>query len=248
MLRVGLTGGLGSGKSTAAGIFASLGAYILQSDAIGRELMQPGETVHRAIAAHFGSEVVLSDGTLDRAALARIAFAEGRVEELNAIVHPAVIARQAALVREIGQKDLHAVVIVESALIFETQYNETQYSEANSGETEESAIRSASLENVPQAEPVRWHRRFDRIILVTAPDELKVARFVARIAQNKPVAAERRKELEDEAHRRLARQLTDDQKAAFADYILTNSGSVAELEWQIDRLWPILQAAALHTH
>ncbi len=88
MLRVGLTGGLGSGKSTAAKLFAAHGAHVLQSDAIGRELMQPGQAVYAAIVQHFGPGVVLPDGRLDRAALAQIAFAEGRVEELNAIVHP----------------------------------------------------------------------------------------------------------------------------------------------------------------
>ena len=102
MLRVGLTGGLGSGKSTAARLFAALGAHVLQSDAIGRELMEPGQAVYAAIAAHFGDGVVLADGRLDRGKLARIAFADGRVEELNAIVHPAVIAREAELVRRFG--------------------------------------------------------------------------------------------------------------------------------------------------
>ena len=95
MLRVGLTGGLGSGKSTAARLFAAHGAQVLQSDEIGRELMEPGQPVHAQIAAHFGNDVVQPDGRLDRSALAQIAFAKGRADELNAIVHPAVIARVA---------------------------------------------------------------------------------------------------------------------------------------------------------
>src|SRR5277367_5251223 len=135
MLRVGLTGGLGSGKSTAAKLFAALGAHVLQSDGIGRELMEPGQAVYAAIVAHFGDGVVRADGGLDRAALARIAFADGRVEELNAIVHPAVIARQAELSEAIFQRDPRAVVIVESALIFETNYSETKYSETKYSET-----------------------------------------------------------------------------------------------------------------
>ena len=64
----------------------------MQSDAIGRELMEPGQAVYAKIAAHFGPDVVLADGRLDRGALARIAFTDGRVEELNAIVHPAAFA------------------------------------------------------------------------------------------------------------------------------------------------------------
>src|SRR6267154_6797961 len=135
MLRVGLTGGLGSGKSTAARFFAALGAHVLQSDAIGRELMEPGQAVYAAIVDHFGDGVVQPDGRLDRAALAKIAFDDGRVEELNAIVHPAVIVRQAALIEAIFQQDRHAFVIIESALIFETKYSETKYGETKSSRT-----------------------------------------------------------------------------------------------------------------
>ena len=232
MLRVGLTGSLGSGKSTAARIFAALGAQVLQSDAIGRELMQPGQAVHAAIAAHFGSTVVLPDGTLDRGALARIAFAEGKLEELNAIVHPAVIARQYELGEETARREPHAVLIVESALIFETKFSETKFSETASSAAEPSTT---------------WPSRFDRIILVTAPEELKIARFVERSSNHQPLPPARREELEAEARRRLAQQIPDEQKSSLCDYLLTNSGSLTELEWQVDRLWPILQSAASRT-
>lgn len=216
MLRVGLTGGLGSGKSTAARLFAALGAHVLQSDAIGRQLMEPGEAVYAAIVAHFGDSVVAADGRLDRQALARIAFAEGRVEELNAIVHPAVIARQAELSEAIFARDSEAVVIVESALIFETNYG---------GEG-------------------LWQSRFDRIILVTSPEELKIQRFVDRAAPGGQISETRRSDLEAEARQRLAQQISDDQKASFCDYVLTNDGALTELEWQVDQLWPILKAAS----
>jgi dephospho-CoA kinase len=221
MLRVGLTGGLGSGKSTAAKLFAAHGAHVLQSDAIGRELMQPGQTVHAAIVNHFGLTVVLPDGRLDRAALAKISFADGRVEELNAIVHPAVIELQAELSEAIFEHDPEAIVIVESALIFETKYGGAQ-----------------------TVEGTRWNSRFDRIILVTAPEEVKIARFVARSAASEAMTEERRAELEAEARRRLAQQIPDEQKSALCDYVLTNGGALTELEWQVDQLWPILKAAA----
>jgi dephospho-CoA kinase len=225
VLRVGLTGSLGSGKSTAARLFAAHGAHILQSDAIGRELMQSGQAVYAAIVERFGSGVVLPDGQLDRPALAKIAFTDGRVEELNAIVHPAVIARQAELTEAIFERDPRAVVIVESALIFETHYGEAN----NAGQPSEKG---------------RWHRRFDRTILVTAPEEIKVARFVARSAAGTELTEARRELLEAEARKRLAQQLPDDQKSSLVDYILTNGGPIAELEWQVDQLWPILQTAA----
>jgi dephospho-CoA kinase len=232
MLRVGLTGGLGSGKSTAAKLFAALGAHVLNADATGRELMEPGQAVHAAIVAHFGHGVVLPDGGLDRKALAQIAFADGRVEELNAIVHPAVIARQAELTEEIFARDARAVVMVESALIFETNYGEASGGRPNS---------DVALED---ARGARWRSRFDRIILVTAPEEVKIARFVARSDAGREMTHERRAELEAEARRRLAQQIPDEQKSSLCDYVLSNGGALTELEWQVDQLWPILQAAA----
>jgi dephospho-CoA kinase len=232
MLRVGLTGGLGSGKSTAARLFAALGAHVLNADAIGRELMEPGQPVNAAIVAHFGKGVVLADGSLDRRVLARIAFTDGRVEELNAIVHPAVIDRQAELSKEIFARDARAVVIVESALIFETNYGEANSREPNAALT------------VDRFGGPRWRSRFDRIILVTAPEEAKIARFVARSGAGEEMTPTRRTELEAEAQRRLAQQIPDEQKSALCDYVLSNGGALTELEWQIDQLWPILQAAA----
>jgi dephospho-CoA kinase len=230
MLRVGLTGGLGSGKSTAGRLFAAHGAHVLQADAIGRELMEPGRAVYAAIVNHFGKDVVLPDGRLDRGALAKIAFTDGRVEELNAIVHPAVITRQAELSEAIFRRDRRAVVIVESALIFETKYGETKHSETKYGGSQ-----------IDDGKP--WHHRFDRIIVVTAPEEVKIARFIARSATAEAMTAEQRAQLEAEARRRLAQQISDEQKSALADYVLTNGGPLAELEWQVDQLWPILKAA-----
>ena len=221
MLRVGLTGGLGSGKSTAARLFAAQGAHVLQSDAIGRELMEPGRAVYAKIIDHFGKSVVQPDGRLDRVELAKVAFVEGRVEELNAIVHPAVISRQAELTNAIFQKDSQAVVIVESALIFETKYGIT-----------------VGADSKP------WHSRFDKIILVTAPEEVKIARFIARSEAGSSLTQERRTELEAEARRRMAQQIPDEQKIALCDYVLTNGGSLTELEWQVDQLWPLLKDAA----
>jgi dephospho-CoA kinase len=216
MLRVGLTGGLGSGKSTAAGMFAKLGAHVLSADEIGRELMQPGEAVYAAIVAHFGAGVVKADGTLDRAVLARIAFGGGRVEELNAIVHPATIERQAALIEEIAAREPDAVAMVESALIFETKYG---------GED-------------------GWHKRFDKIIFVKAPEEFKIARFVERSSRGKVLSDEQRAGLEAEARRRMANQAETERNAERCDSVLMNDGSVENLQAQVDALWPVLKAAA----
>ena len=230
MLRVGLTGGLGSGKSTVAQLFAKRGAHILEADVIGREMMQPGQPVYDAIVQHFGGAVLLLDSQLDRPALARISFEQGRVEELNAIVHPGVIARQAELADEVFDEDRDAVVIVESALIFETKYGETKHAEPNG----------------TSATP--WKDRFDCILLVTAPEEVKIERYLQRIADGAPLSPERRAQLFADARSRLARQIPDEQKIPFCDFVIHNDGDLEGLQEQVDELWPLLEFASKNTH
>src|SRR5580658_1244624 len=119
MLRVGLTGGLGSGKSTVAAMLRELGAQVIEADALGREVMEPGHEVYRQIVARFGREVVGHDGHLNRARLADLAFRHGRLQELNAIVHPPVIEAQRRWMEEVFARDPAAIAVLESALIFE---------------------------------------------------------------------------------------------------------------------------------
>lgn len=119
MLRVGLTGGVACGKSTVAKMFADLGAEIVDADTIAHELYRPGQEVLQELVRHFGPEILKPDGELDRAKLATLVFDGGRVEELNKIVHPAVIRQQDQWMRALGEKDAYAVAIVEAALIFE---------------------------------------------------------------------------------------------------------------------------------
>jgi len=119
VLRVGLTGGVACGKSTVAKMFADLGAHIIDADAITHDLYRPGEDVYQELVKRFGPEIVKPDGGLDRQKLATAAFDGGRVEELNKIVHPAVLRKQEQWLREIGVKDPYAVALVEAALIFE---------------------------------------------------------------------------------------------------------------------------------
>ena len=91
MIVVGLTGGIGSGKSTVSALLAERGAVVVDADAITRQLQAPGQPVLAAIVERFGPEIVSADGTLDRAALAAIVFDDpAALKELTAIVHPAV--------------------------------------------------------------------------------------------------------------------------------------------------------------
>ena len=119
MLRVGLTGGVACGKSTVAKMFAELGANIIDADTVAHDLYRPGQQVLQELVKHFGAEILKPDGELDRARLATLVFDGGRVEELNKIVHPAVIRQQDQWMRSLAEKDQYAVAIVEAALILE---------------------------------------------------------------------------------------------------------------------------------
>src|SRR5579863_5983826 len=163
MLRVGLTGGLGSGKSTVAAMLREHGAEVVESDELGRALMEPGQSAFSEIVRVFGDAVVMPDGRLDRARLAELAFKGGRVKELNAIVHPAVIEAQRQWMDHLFARDPAAVAVVVTALLFEV--------ERDAREAGANAAAYADL-----------RKRIDRIVLVTASDEDKVARYVARVA------------------------------------------------------------------
>lgn len=122
MLKLGLTGGIASGKSVVGEMFVQRGAHLIQSDAVAHALREPGQPVYAAIVAAFGPAILNPDQTINRARLAEAAFGEShRVEELNAIVHPAVIAHENRWMEEIGARDPHAIAIVEAALILEAK-------------------------------------------------------------------------------------------------------------------------------
>jgi dephospho-CoA kinase len=215
MLRVGLTGGLGSGKSTVAALFEQLGAAVIAADQLGRQLMQPGEPVYAAIVRAFGPAVVRGDGLLNRKALAELAFQHSQADALNHIVHPAVVAAEEQWMRGIFAADPARVAIVESALIFEVEKWGTAPG---------------------------WVERFDKLILVTVPDEVKIARFVARMMTDEAEA--RREALTIDARARLAAQIPDQEKAARCDYVVDNTGSLEETGAVVEGIYRELVRAA----
>ncbi len=223
MLRVGLTGGLGSGKSTIGRVFAQLGAAVIDADEVGRRLMQPGQPVFDRIVARFGPQVVRADGSLDRRALAELAFgadpqAERNREDLNRIVHPAVFAAQEEWMRGVFAADPGAVAMIESALVFEA-----------SGDASEQIPGSGT------APAPRWRERFDRIILVTAPDEIKIQRFVTRSVGD-PEALAR------DARQRLAAQIPDAEKIPLCDWVIDNSGDLDSARAEAETIYTRLRA------
>ena len=118
---IGLTGGIGSGKSSVAKMFAARGAVIIDTDAIAREVVKPPSPVLDAIRYEFGESVMTPEGTLDREALARIVFADGRQRELlNQLIHPAIRARGLELMK---QQPPEAIVVVVVPLLFESEFD-----------------------------------------------------------------------------------------------------------------------------
>ena len=116
---IGLTGGIGSGKSTVSALLAARGAVVIDADAITRELQQPGTPTFAAMVERFGPGIVAADGTLDRDAVAAIVFADAdALADLNRIVHPAVGAEIARRLQE--QADGDAVVILDVPLLVES--------------------------------------------------------------------------------------------------------------------------------
>lgn len=119
MLRVGLTGGVACGKTTVGQMFAARGAHVIVADEIVHQLMSPGQPLHAQVVQRFGQEIVNSDGSINRARLADIAFGSGRIQELNQIAHPAVIRHQDKAMNDLAARDPEGIAVVEAALMLE---------------------------------------------------------------------------------------------------------------------------------
>jgi dephospho-CoA kinase len=124
LLKVGLTGGIASGKSLVGEMFTALGVHLIQSDKVAHELIEPGEAVYDKVVAEFGPGILNADKTINRARLAEAAFGAAgryRIEQLNRIVHPAVIERENAWMDSLTHRDPHGITMVEAALILEAR-------------------------------------------------------------------------------------------------------------------------------
>ena len=121
MLRVGLTGSIGVGKSFVAGVFAELGCYVLDADQTARALVAPRSPGLNELVAEFGKDFLQTDGTLDRAKLGALIFADPEKRlKLNSVLHPYIIAEQDKLLRSWEQKNPNGIGIVDAALMIES--------------------------------------------------------------------------------------------------------------------------------
>jgi dephospho-CoA kinase len=207
LLRIGLTGGIASGKSAVGEMFVKLGAHLIRADDIAHGLLHPGQAVYDEVVRHFGRDILNPDGSINRPRLASLAFGESggaaRVKELNAIVHPAVIKREDEWMAEVGRSDPASIAIVEAALILEAGAAE----------------------------------RFDRLIVVTCRPEQRVRRLATRLGISEESARA-------EVTRRMAAQISDDDKVKAANFVIDNSGSLDASEQQVQRVFAALRTQA----
>ena len=185
---IGLTGGIGSGKSTVARRFTELGATEIDADVLAREVVAPNTAGIKEVAKRFGEDLIAADGSLDRALLAQRAFAsESERKDLEAILHP--------LIQKLSREKINAasgVVVYTIPLLVETD------------------------SSLP----------FDKIITISAPEQIRIERLMASRGMS-----------EQQAKERIAAQATDVQREAVADYVINSDCSMQELFDQVDRVY-----------
>ena len=192
-LKVGLTGSLGSGKSEARKIFASLGAYTIDADLIARELSAPGEAAYEKIVSVWGKGVLSTEGTLDRRKLGDIVFSSAvETLKLNAILHPLIIQRENELAADFIAKSDEGIIVTEAALMIEAG---------------------------------SW-KRFDKIVLVCCPEAIRKSRI------------ENSRKLDSGIFDLISgRQMPEEEKRKYADYIIENDGSLDDLRMKTERIY-----------
>jgi dephospho-CoA kinase len=189
MILLGLTGGIGSGKSSVAQLLSAKGAIVIDSDAIARELQAAGSPLLSQLVDRFG-DVLNEDGSLNRAQLAAIVFpSPENVKALNAIMHPAIGKEMSRRLDE--QRDTNNVVILDIPLLVENP-----------------------------------RKGLSGVLVVDIDYELAVERVVKHRGMDA-----------DDVRARISRQSTREQRRAIADRIIDNSGSLEELERQVEDAW-----------
>lgn len=174
-----MTGSIAVGKSFVTGLLAELGCRVLDADGTAREVVSPGSEGLRAVVAAFGPGVLREDGTLDRARLGALVFADERERlRLNSILHPFIIAAQDQELRRWEEADPRGIGVVDAALMIESG----------------------------------GYRRFDKLVVVHCRPEVQLERLMARNALTR-----------EEAARRIAAQMPQEEKKRYADYLIDTS-------------------------
>ena len=196
---VGLTGGIGSGKSTVAALLTARGAVVVDADLIARQVVEPGMPALEKLVERFGPEILQPDGSLDRAKLAARAFGSDEAkQDLEAITHPAIGEE---FLRQVAAAPENGIVVHDVPLLVESKRG----------------------------------LQYDAVIVVETPEEPRLDRL------------EQRGIPRDDAERRMALQATDEERRAIATWVLDNSGDLATLEAQVERVWAELEQLAAKT-
>ena len=199
MLRVGLTGSIGVGKSFVSSVLAELGARALDADQTAREVVAAGTPGLRAVTEAFGAEILQPDGTLDRARLGAQVFADEKKRLLlNSILHPFIIAAQDEQLRRWEAEDARGIAIVDAALMIESG----------------------------------GYKRFDKLIVVHCRPEIQLERLMARNAISR-----------EEAARRIAAQMPQEEKMRFADFLIDTSFGFEDTRLRTEEVYRQLREA-----
>jgi dephospho-CoA kinase len=188
VLRVGLTGGIASGKTTVAELFAARGVPVIDTDEISRKVVAPGEPALKRIVLEFGSEILAHDGSLDRRRLRELVFSDPvQRQRLEAILHPIIREQLRRLSLQAGGPyQVHVIpLLIEGGLEDEV----------------------------------------DRVLVVDAPLERQIERLLERDAES-----------EKQARAMISAQAGRKSRLAHADDLITNEGTLADLEAQVERL------------
>jgi dephospho-CoA kinase len=194
---VGLTGGIGSGKSTVAAMLAELGAHVIDADRVGHDVYRPGTEGFARVVDAFGRDVVAADGTIDRRVLGARVFADpAELRRLNALVHPLIGDEIRRRLEAVRADDGGRPIVVEAAIMIEAGW-----------------------------------RFFDRIWVVVVKPETAIARIAASRGLDRA-----------EIERRIAAQLSNDERRRIADVVIENDGTLAELRAQVEAAWSRLHS------
>jgi len=214
MVVIGVTGGVGTGKSTVAKMFRQLGAVVLDADAIAHQLMEPKRLCWRRVVECFGQEILNEDQSINRRRLADIVFRDAqRRRDLEAIIHPAVLRQIKQRLHRLGRSRLPGTARGGQARL-PLGYRGGQARR----------IRAVVLD-VPLLVEVDAHGMADVLVVVTAPRQVQRTRLAHRYGDPEEVDA------------RIAAQMEVSAKAALADFVVDNAGTLDATRTQVKRIW-----------
>lgn len=192
-MKVGLTGGIGAGKSTVADLFSQKGAVVIRSDELARQVIEPQTPGFQQVIDRFGKDIVNSEGYIDRAKLAQIVFQDdAALKDLENIVHPLVRSKTNELV---NQHTAETIIINEIPLLLEKK-----------------------MESL-----------FDFLVIVISSEKNRLERLAQRGLTTEQATA------------RMAKQVSDDERRAAADFLIVNDGNLDQLEADVEKIWQTLQ-------